>query len=155
APRQGNRIMRFSPFNTYPTRDGAIALGAATNDEWLAVLRAIDRMDLAQSEEWMNMGWRVSHNAEVDAIVTAWTKLRTTAEAIDLLNSNDVASSPIRAISDIMAWEHLAARDMLKPLEHPSETLTKRVIAAGFPIKMGRTHKGYVAPAPTLGQNNN
>src|SRR5262249_8251871 len=52
TPRQGNRIMRFSPFNTYSTRDGAIAIGAATNDEWLALLRAIDRTDLAQSEEW-------------------------------------------------------------------------------------------------------
>jgi crotonobetainyl-CoA:carnitine CoA-transferase CaiB-like acyl-CoA transferase len=30
----------------------------------------------------------------------------------------------------------------------------QRVIGAGFPIKMGRTHKGYTAPAPTLGQNN-
>jgi crotonobetainyl-CoA:carnitine CoA-transferase CaiB-like acyl-CoA transferase len=154
APRQGNRIMRFSPFNTYPTRDGALALGAATNDEWLAVLRAIDRMDLAQSEEWMNMGWRVSHNAEVDAIVTEWTIARTTMEAIDLLNRNDVAASPIRGIDDIMAWEHLGARDMLQTLEHPTEKLNKRVVGAGFPIKMSRTHKGYAAPAPTLGQNN-
>jgi crotonobetainyl-CoA:carnitine CoA-transferase CaiB-like acyl-CoA transferase len=154
APRQGNRIMRFSPFNSYSTRDGAIVVGAATNDEWLALLRAIDRMDLAQSEEWMNTGWRVSNNAKVDAIVTGWTEARTTSEAIEVLNKNDVAASPIRGIDDIMAWEHLGARDMLQKLEHPSESLGEGVIAAGFPIKMGRTHKGYAAPAPTLGQNN-
>jgi crotonobetainyl-CoA:carnitine CoA-transferase CaiB-like acyl-CoA transferase len=154
APRQGNRIMRFSPFNSYSTRDGAIAIGAATNDEWLALLRAIDRTDLAQNEEWMNTGWRVSNNAKVDAILTEWTLGRTTAEAIEVLNKNDVAASPIRDIDDIIAWEHLDARDMLQPLEHPTETLSERVIWAGFPIKMGRTHKGYTAPAPTLGQSN-
>lgn len=154
TPRQGNRIMRFSPFNTYSTRDGAVAIGAATNDEWLALLRAIDRSDLAQSEEWMNMGWRVANNARVDAIVTEWTLGRTTAEAIEVLDRHDVASSAIRGIDDIIAWEHLAARNMLQALEHPTEKLEQRVIGAGFPIKMGRTHKGYTAPAPTLGQNN-
>ena len=30
APRQGNRIIRFSPFNTYRARDGWVAIGAAT-----------------------------------------------------------------------------------------------------------------------------
>ncbi|HEX7924173.1 MAG TPA: CoA transferase, partial [Bradyrhizobium sp.] len=46
------------------------------------------------------------------------------------------------------------ARDMLQPVVHPTEPLEQRVIGAGFPIKMGRTPKGYTAPAPTLGQNN-
>ncbi|MCC8936648.1 CoA transferase [Bradyrhizobium sp. Arg68] len=154
APRQGNRIMRFSPFNTYPTRDGAIALGAATNEDWLLLLRVMDRLDLASDEKFMNTGWRVSNNAVIDAIVTEWSRGRTTAEAIEALNKGDVAASPIRDIDDILAWEHLGARDMLQAVEHPTEALEQRVIGAGFPIKMGRTHKGYTAPAPTLGQNN-
>ncbi|WP_426434732.1 CaiB/BaiF CoA transferase family protein [Bradyrhizobium genosp. P] len=154
APRQGNRIMRFSPFNTYSTRDGAIALGAATNEDWLALLRVIDRLDLAQDERFMNTGWRVGNNAVIDAIVTEWTQGRTTAEAIEALNKGDVAASPIRDIDDILAWEHLGARDMLQELDHPTETPGQRVVGAGFPIKMGRTPKGYTAPAPTLGQNN-
>lgn len=154
APRQGNRIMRFSPFNTYATRDGAIALGAATNEDWLALLGVMDRLDLAQDDKFMNTGWRVANNALVDAIVSEWTLGRTTAEAIEALNRGDVAASPIRDIDDILAWEHLDARDMLQAVAHPTEMLEQRVIGAGFPIKMGRTHKGYTAPAPTLGQNN-
>jgi crotonobetainyl-CoA:carnitine CoA-transferase CaiB-like acyl-CoA transferase len=152
--RQGNRIMRFSPFNTYSTRDGTIALGAATNEDWLALLRVMDRLDLAQDEKFMNTGWRVGNNAVIDAIVTEWTKARTTVDAIDALNRGDVAASPIRDIDDILSWEHLGARDMLQELQHPTEAPAQRVIGAGFPIKMGRTPKGYTAPAPTLGQNN-
>lgn len=154
APRQGNRIMRFSPFNTYPTRDGTIAIGAATNEEWLALLRVMDRMDLAQDEKFMNTGWRVRNNALVDGVVSKWTLARTTAEAIAVLNKGEVAASPIRDIDDIVAWDHLRERDMLQTLEHPTQALSQQVIGAGFPIKMGRTHKGYAAPAPTLGQNN-
>lgn len=154
APRQGNRIMRFSPFNTYPTKDGTVAIGAATNEDWLALLRVMDRMDLAQSEQFMSTGWRVSNNAEIDAIVEAWTSRLTTAEAIEALNSNEIAASPIRDFADILAWKHLQSRDMLQPLQHPTERLNDKVIGAGFPIKMGRTHKGYAAPAPSLGQDN-
>ena len=154
APRQGNRIMRLSPFNTYPTQDGTIVVGTATDDEWLALLRVLDRSDLAQDAHFMNAGWRVSNSALVDAIVSEWTRARTTAEAIAALDKGEVAASSVRDIDDILAWEHLAERDMLQVLDHPSETLSQRVIGAGFPIKLGRTHTGYDAPAPSLGQNN-
>jgi crotonobetainyl-CoA:carnitine CoA-transferase CaiB-like acyl-CoA transferase len=154
SPRQGNRIMRFSPFNTYPTRDGTIAIGAATNEDWVALLHAIGRSDLAQSEKFMSMGWRVAHNDQIDAIVTEWTQQLTTAETIAALNHSDIAASPIRNFADIMEWKHLRERDMLQPLRHPTESLTGDVVGAGFPIKLSRTHKGYTDPAPGLGQNN-
>jgi len=153
-PRQGNRIMRFSPFNTFPTKDGTVAIGAATNEDWVALLGVMRRTDLAQDEKFMSMGWRVSNNAQIDAIVTEWTSSVTTAEAIDALNKNEIAASPIRSFADIVNWKHLQSRDMLQPLRHPTESLTDKIIGAGFPIKMGRTHKGYTEPAPTLGQNN-
>ena len=154
SPRQGNRIMRFSPFNTYPTRDGSVAIGAATNEDWLALLHAMGRSDLAQSENFMSTGWRVANNEQIDAIVTEWTRGLTTAQAIEALNRSDVAASPIRNFSDIMEWKHLRERDMLQPLRHPTESLATDVVGAGFPIKLGRTHKGYTDPAPSLGQNN-
>jgi crotonobetainyl-CoA:carnitine CoA-transferase CaiB-like acyl-CoA transferase len=154
SPRQGNRIMRFSPFNTYPTRDGTVAIGAATNEDWIALLHAMGRSDLAQSEKFMSMGWRVANNEQIDAIVTEWTRELTTAQAIEALNRSDVAASPIRNFSDIMEWKHLRERDMLQPLRHPTEALATDVVGAGFPIKLGRTHKGYTDPAPGLGQNN-
>jgi crotonobetainyl-CoA:carnitine CoA-transferase CaiB-like acyl-CoA transferase len=154
SPRQGNRIMRFSPFNTYPTRDGTIAIGAATNEDWVALLHAMGRSDLAQSEKFMSMGWRVAHNDQIDAIVTEWTQQLTTAETIAALNHSDIAASPIRNFADIMEWKHLRERDMLQPLRHPTESLTGDVVGAGFPIKLSRTHKGYTDPAPGLGQNN-
>ena len=154
SPRQGNRIMRFSPFNTYPSSDGTVAIGAATNEDWVALLHVMGRSELAQSETYMSMGWRVKHNAEIDAIVTEWTRQLTTAQAIDALNRHDIAASPIRNFSDLMEWKHLRQRDMLQPLRHPTETLAGDVIGAGFPIKLSRTHKGYTDPAPALGQNN-
>jgi crotonobetainyl-CoA:carnitine CoA-transferase CaiB-like acyl-CoA transferase len=152
--RQGNRIMRFSPFNTYPTRDGTVAIGAATDEDWLALLKVMNRLDLAQDERFMSTGWRVKNNAQIDSIVTEWTRSLTTTEAIAILNASEIAASPIRGIDEIVKWEHLQSRDMLQPLGHPTERLNDEIIGAGFPIKMSRTHRGYTDAAPALGQNN-
>lgn len=154
APRQGNRIVRFSPFNTYPTKDGTVAIGAATDADWLALLQVMGRTELAADAKYMSTGWRVSNNELIDAIVTEWTLGLTTAEAIAALNAGEVAASPIRSFADIVAWKHLETREMLQPLAHPTERLNDKVIGAAFPIKMGRTHKGYTTPAPAMGQNN-
>ncbi len=50
--RQGNRIMRFLPVNTYQTRDGWVVLGAATAGQWHGMLRAIGRGDLLDDPDW-------------------------------------------------------------------------------------------------------
>ena len=63
AARQGNRIMRFSPFNIFRTRDGWVAIGAATHSEWLALLDAMGRADLKDDAGMMDIGWRIVNNA--------------------------------------------------------------------------------------------
>lgn len=154
AERQGNRIMRFSPFNTYATRDGAIALGAATQQDWLALLDVMDRRDLAQSPDHMNTGWRIVHNAEIDRIVGAWTATVTTAAALERLAARDIPCSPIRAARDLADWPHLRARGMVEPVVHPAFPQAEGPAAAAFPLKFSAASPGYATPAPFVGQHN-
>lgn len=53
--QQGNRIMRFSPFNAYKTEDGWITIGAATNDDWRSLLEVMNRSDLFGDENMMSV----------------------------------------------------------------------------------------------------
>src|SRR5690606_11439998 len=92
--RQGNRIMRFSPFNSYRAKDGYIALGAASNAEWKTLLNAMEREDLLDDANMMDLGWRIAHNDEVDRIVSAWTQTRTKDEILELLNALKIPNSP-------------------------------------------------------------
>lgn len=71
-PRQGNRIMRFSPFNTYRTGEGWIAIGAASEVERLSLLEVMERADLKTHPDWSRVGWRIEHNDRVDALVGSW-----------------------------------------------------------------------------------
>ena len=152
--RQGNRIMRFSPFNTFQTLDGIVAIGAATDQDWRALLVAMGQEKSGLDERFMNIGWRIAHNDAVDRMVSTWTQIRTTDEVLETLQRHDVAASPVRDIAALKNWPQLRARDMLEPVAHPADVAGDGVIAPGFPIKLGRTAGRYASPAPTLGQHN-
>jgi crotonobetainyl-CoA:carnitine CoA-transferase CaiB-like acyl-CoA transferase len=152
-PRQGNRIMRFSPFNAYATRNGAITVGAATKDDWVALLYVIGREDLLNDANYMDWSWRVANNEQVDALVLAWTRTQTSEQALTKLDERDIACSPINAISDLMRWGHLLSRGMLQPILHPGSGAGS-AMGSGFPLKFSGANVGYHAPAAMPSANN-
>lgn len=152
--RMGNRIMRFSPFNSFRTRDGWIVVGAATTEHWHSILRAIDREELIGDARFEETTERLSRNDEVDTIIEAWCKQQDSATAIQHLRCHGAICEQIRNIEDIGSWEHLQARGMLVELEHPTLGIVPEARAPGFPIKFSRTPAQYEHPAPTVGQHN-
>jgi crotonobetainyl-CoA:carnitine CoA-transferase CaiB-like acyl-CoA transferase len=151
AQRQGNRIMRFSPFNIFRARDGWVALGAATHEEWLSLLDAMGRTDLKADPDMMQIGWRIVNNAKVDEVVTQWTSARTKEEIVAALFAASVACSPVRTADEVMQWPQLLEREMIVRLQNP---LTGRDAAAsgpGFPIKFSLTPGSYDTPSPLPG----
>ena len=151
AARQGNRIMRFSPFNIFRTRDGWVALGAATHSEWLALLDAMGRADLKNDPGMMDIGWRIVNNTKVDEVVTQWTQERTKGEIVAALAAAGVACSPVRSTDDVMRWDQLLEREMIVRPVNPLTGKAAAASAPGFPIKFSRTPAGYDTPAPIPG----
>jgi len=149
--RQGSRIMRFSPFNVYRSRDGWVVLGAATAADWTALLGAMDRRDLADDTRMNDLGWRIAHNAQVDAIVSAWTEARATLDIVQALHAAKVPCSPVRSIDEVMQWRQLRERGMVVPVHNPMTGTDMAASAPGFPIKFSAGQAGYDAPAPLPG----
>jgi CoA:oxalate CoA-transferase len=142
--RQGNRIMRVSPFNSYPTRDGAIVAGAATTQDWLRLLAVIGREDLSAKPNYMDSGWRVTNNAHIDEIVAGWTRTHTKADVLAKLDAQDIPCSPINEIADVLAWQHLQERAMVQPLQHPSLSTARTALAPDVPLKFSGAQVGYL-----------
>ncbi|MCJ2072428.1 CoA transferase [Methylobacterium sp. J-030] len=151
--RQGNRIARFSPFNTYPTLDGTVALGAATPRDWVALLEVMRREDLLTSPQFMSIAWRLANNAVVDSLVSAFTTGLTSAALLGRLNERDIPCSAVRSIDSLAAWPHLRHREMLMPLRHPECDVGDDVLAPGFPIKFSAAAVGY-GGAPAIAEHN-
>ena len=150
--RQGNRIMRFSPFNVYRAIDGWVAIGTATHAEWLTLLDTMGQGDLPRERpEFLQASWRIANNDEVDAVVNAWLRDLTCAQVIESLGRAGVPCSLVRSIDDVLAWEQLRARKMIVALTNPLSGGTVDAGAPGFPLKFSRTPASYDAPAPVPG----
>ncbi|WP_338879094.1 CoA transferase [Achromobacter veterisilvae] len=151
--RQGNRIMRFSPFNAYRTLDGWIVAGAATQDDWNALLRAMDREDLAENAQINSLPWRLANNAAVDTLVSNWAGQLESAEVLRRLNDVKVPCSPVREIGEAMQWGQLKEREMMTPLWNPLARAPVEAQGPGFPIKFSASKAAYDTPAPVPGQH--
>jgi crotonobetainyl-CoA:carnitine CoA-transferase CaiB-like acyl-CoA transferase len=150
AAKQGNRIMRFSPFNTFQTTDGWVAIGAATDAEWRSLLDAIGRGEVKNDANMMDIGWRIVNNDKVDAIVAAWTCTRSKSEVTAALTAARVPCSPVRSTDEVMQWEQIRERDMIVPLVNPLTGVPAAASGPGFPVKFSLTPAAY-GPAPVPG----
>jgi len=152
--RQGNRIMRFSPMNAYPTRDGWMVIGCGTEAMWRTICDVIGRADLAEHADWSRMSWRVENNAEVDAVITDWTRRCGTTDAVERLSAGGVVTSPVHTIDDLLQWPHLRVRGMIDTVDHPALGSLPGLKAAGFPLKFSAAASGYAGAAAPLGAHN-
>lgn len=155
SQRQGNRIMRFSPFNSYQTLDGWVVLGTASDGDWRKLLGIIGRPDLYDNPDMMRLSWRLANNSAVDAIVADWTKTVGTSQIVERMTAANIPCSPVRSIGDVMSWDHLARRDMFNSLWNPMSKSHVAASGPGFPIKFSATPADYSAPAPLPGEHTN
>ena len=152
--QQGNRLVRFSPFNTYPTKDGWIVICCGTDVMWKRICSVIKKQELAEDENWSRMDWRVANNDQVDELLISWASTQLTKDALKNLEEKDVVVSPVQNINDLLNWPHLKSRGMINEVEHPQLGKLKGLKAAGFPIQFSAAETGYKTPAVLSGTNN-
>ena len=146
--RQGNRIMRFSPFNCYAGKDGTVVLGAASEKDWISILRMIGQADLQYEDKFSSISKRIENNSEIDTIISIWTSTRSVDEIARLCENYEIPCHPVNDIAQIADWKQIADREILTPLPHPYFTNMKGPLAANFPIKFSGSKITLDNPAP-------
>ena len=145
--RQGNRILRFSPVNTYQALDGWVVLGAATFAQWSALLAVMKRIELLDHPDWSRVEWRVANNREVDDLVQEWVAGVSVADAVNAVREAGAIAATIHGPRELERWQHLRERGMYESLEHPTLGKLNDVGAPGFPLKFSNAETGYQTPA--------
>ena len=146
--RQGNRIMRFSPFNCYAGKDGTVVLGAASEKDWISILKMIGQTDLQYEDKFSSISKRIENNSEIDTIISIWTSTRSVDEIARLCENYEIPCHPVNDIAQIANWKQIADREILTPLPHPYFTNMKGPLAANFPIKFSGSKITLDNPAP-------
>ncbi len=152
-PRTGNGRPRLTPFATYEAADGFLTICAVTDGQVAALFRAMGRPDLAGDPRYATLEARVARAAEVDALVSEWTRGRPRAELWRALREARVPAGPVADIPDLLADPQLRGRGMIVPLQGPIAS-TGAVLAAGLPLKFSRADAALDRPAPALGADN-
>lgn len=144
--RLGIRHPLYVPQGCFPCagEDGWVAISVTSEAAWRALCGAIGRADLVAAD-------RRAREAEIEAAVAAWTRLRSADAAMAALQVAGVAAGAVRSPFELLDDPHLAARgfwqEVDRPFSGPHAQPSAPYRENGEPYRVRR-------PAPTLGQDN-
>ena len=153
SARTGNRHggMAESPYNSYPTTDGFIAIVASSDAQWSRLLAAIGRAELVGDVRYSTLRERVARMDEVDAIVESFTTTRTRDDAFATLVGAGVTCAPVRDLGEVVNDAHMLERGALEWIEHP---LYGRMPLPRSPLRFSDAPLPDIEPSGETGRDN-
>jgi crotonobetainyl-CoA:carnitine CoA-transferase CaiB-like acyl-CoA transferase len=111
SPRLGNRMPFVAPRGAYRTADDRwIGLSGTAPAAARRMLEVIGGQALADDPRFVDNAARVAHGEELDAVIAAWVRGRTLAEAMAAFEAAQAAAAPVYRMADAFADPHFAAR---------------------------------------------
>jgi formyl-CoA transferase len=156
APRRGPKTVAGtnSPSGLYQCKPlGSndwvyITTSRGNPEHWGRLMRLIGREELIDDPRFATGAARVQHEAEVDAIITAWTRQHTKEEAMTLISGVGV---PAGAVFDTMELQNdpsFEKRGIMQVMDHPNGPFKMPT----WPVRVdGQTVR--IKPSPLLGQH--
>lgn len=144
--RTGARHASISPYGPYQACGGVVFLGLQNDREWAVLCeRVLGRPDLVTDERFATNPDRVTHDAELTAIIEAVFGSLTPDEVVTRLEAAGIASARLRTPAEFAAHPQLAARDRWREVDTPAgpvRALLPPVTVPGREAAMG------AVPAP-------
>jgi crotonobetainyl-CoA:carnitine CoA-transferase CaiB-like acyl-CoA transferase len=146
---QGNTHPLLCPYGLVRTADGFVTVATPSDHHWRLLTGIIGRPELGGDARFATNAARLASSAEVYGLVEAWSRERSTAAVVSEL-AGRIPCGPVNTAADIAADPHVAARDMIVQVDHPSG---RSIQVAGIPVKLTGTPATRVVRAPLLGEH--
>jgi formyl-CoA transferase len=117
--RTGSFLPKIAPSNIYPASDGMLILAANQDTVWRRLAEAMGQPELADDPRFVTHIARGENQAELDALVSAWSLKMTCAELEAVCEAHGVPCGRIYRAPDMLADPHFAAREAIVTVEHP------------------------------------
>jgi formyl-CoA transferase len=145
--RSGSILPGIAPSNAYPTASGdMVVIGANQDTLFERLTEAMGQPELA--ERYKGHAERGKHQAELDAIISAWTATQETQALLALMDERGVAAGLIYKAADMLDDPQFKARQSIVETPHPVFGSVKMQNA--FPM-LSRTPGAVRWPGPPLG----
>jgi crotonobetainyl-CoA:carnitine CoA-transferase CaiB-like acyl-CoA transferase len=149
--RRGNDHAAGTPLNTYPSRDGYVTVAVASDKDWGCLLAALGREDLIGDKRFTDRLARREHIDEIEEMVSNWISERTSDDAVNILQTHQVAAGPVQTLPEMTESVQLQERDMIVGLSHPNAGPITGTKGFGMPIRFTDNPLSFDQPAPELG----
>ena len=146
----GSALPGIAPTNAYPCADGYVLVAGNGDSIFRRLMTAIGRNDLANDPTLAANPGRVLRVAELDAAIGAYTRSRSVAQVLAMLDAADVPGGRIYTVKDIAEDPHYRAREMILPITS-ADGLT--VETPGIVPKLSATPGAVTRRAPVLGED--
>ncbi|MEZ5855799.1 MAG: CoA transferase [Hyphomicrobiaceae bacterium] len=146
----------LTPNALYPCKPGGpndyvyVFCSRANPDHWQRLLKVMGREDLAGDERYDTQDARAKRSAEVDEIISAWTRQHTKQEAMKLIGAASVPAGAVFDTLELMQDPSFDARAIMQTVKHPT---TGDVKMPAWPVRFDGAPP-TVKPSPMLGQHN-
>lgn len=148
--RMGNAHPSLFPYEPLPARDGEIVIVAANNPQFVRLVTALGRPDLAEDERFNTTPGRNRNRDVLRPLLVELLAAHTVEEWFDLLTEAGIPCGPINTIDGGVA---LAEKLGLRPVVQVGEGSTAIPMIRNA-IDFSKTPARYVNPAPALGADN-
>jgi len=136
------------PAQNFATRDGWIVVFCNKDKFWQALIARMGLPELGQDPRFSGFPERLTHKAELVAILQARFVEKTTAEWLALLRGH-VPCAPVNTVAQALDDEQVRAREMIVEVDHPH---FGRIREVASPIRTDGENRSP-APAPGLGEH--
>ncbi len=146
----GSALPGIAPSNAYACRDGQVLIAGNGDSIFRRLMRAIGRDDLGGDPELAANPGRVARVAEIDVAIADFTRSRSVADVLAMIDAADVPGGRIYTVKDIAEDPHYRARGMIVSVT-TADGLT--VEMPGIVPKLSETPGTITRRSPTLGED--
>lgn len=117
--RTGAFLPKIAPSNIYPSSDGMLVIAANQDTVWKRLAEAMGRAELGDDPRYNSHVARGERQAELDALISAWSATKTSAELEAICEAHGVPAGRIYRAPEMLDDPHYAARQSIVWPEHP------------------------------------
>ena len=111
-------------------------------------MRVIGQEDLLEDPRFATREARGRHEAEIDAMISEWTRQHDKHEAMRLVGAAGVPAGAVLDTGDLLAEPSFAERGIIQTMQHPNGELRMPT----FPVRFDGA-PAPVKPSPLLGEH--
>jgi crotonobetainyl-CoA:carnitine CoA-transferase CaiB-like acyl-CoA transferase len=145
--RSGSILPGIAPSNAYPCSDGDIVIGANQDKVFARFAETIGKAEWAEDPRFKTHHARGERQAELDGLISDWTRLHTVAEVDRIMSEAGVPAGPIYRPDQMLNDPQFVARDAIHWENHPK--LGRIPMQNVFP-KLSETPGEVRRPAPDI-----